>query len=75
MAGSKKKRKDNRGRILRIGESYVAEQSIYKYRFTDFLGQRHTIYGLIIHRNCALDKRIIYIVIKITQRVMFIIRR
>ena len=44
MAGSKKARKDNRGRILRIGESYVAEQSIYKYRFTDFLGQRHTIY-------------------------------
>jgi hypothetical protein len=44
MAGSKKKRKDNRGRILRTGESYVAEQSIYKYRFTDFLGQRHTIY-------------------------------
>ena len=44
MAGSKKARKDNRGRLLRIGESYVAEKSIYKYRFTDFLGQRHTIY-------------------------------
>ena len=44
MAGSKKERKDNRGRILRTGESYVAEKSIYKYRFTDFLGQRHTIY-------------------------------
>ena len=44
MAGSKKARKDNRGRLLRTGESYVAEKSIYKYRFTDFLGQRHTIY-------------------------------
>ena len=75
MAGSKKARKDNRGRLLRTGESYVAEQSIFKYRFTDFLGQRHTKYGLIIYRNCALDKRILYIIIKITQRVMFIIRR
>ena len=75
MAGSKKARKDNRGRLLRTGESYVAEKSIYKYRFTDFLGQRHTIYGLIIHRNCVLDKRILYIIIKITQRVIFIIRR
>ena len=44
MAGRKKIRKDNRGRTLRTGESYVAEQSIYKYRFTDALGQRHTIY-------------------------------
>ena len=44
MAGSKRARKDNRGRLLRTGESYVAEKSIYKYRFTDFLGQRHTIY-------------------------------
>ena len=28
MAGSKKARKDNRGRLLRTGESYVAEKSI-----------------------------------------------
>lgn len=44
MAGRKKIRKDNRGRTLRTGESYVSEQSIYKYRFTDALGERHTIY-------------------------------
>lgn len=38
------KRKDHKGRILRVGESQRKDLS-YQYRYTDLLGKRHTIYS------------------------------
>jgi len=38
-----KKRKDNKGRLLRTGESQ-RKDLIYQYRYTDFRGKRQTIY-------------------------------
>lgn len=38
------KRKDNKGRVLRTGESQRADGQ-YMYRYTDILGKRHTIYS------------------------------
>lgn len=37
------KRKDNKGRVLKTGESQ-RKDGIYQYRYTDRLGKRHTIY-------------------------------
>lgn len=39
-----KKRKDNKGRLLRTGESQ-RKDLIYQYRYTDFRGKRQTIYA------------------------------
>ena len=38
------KRKDNRGRILKTGESQ-RKDLIYQYRYTDSCGKRHTVYA------------------------------
>ena len=38
------KRKDNRGRILKTGESR-RKDLIYQYRYTDSCGKRHTVYA------------------------------
>ena len=38
------KRKDNKGRILRTGESR-RKDLIYQYRYTDVQGKRQTIYS------------------------------
>ena len=38
------KRKDNKGRILRTGESQ-RKDSIYPYRYTDIRGKRQTVYS------------------------------
>lgn len=38
------KLKDNKGRILRIGESR-RKVLIYQYRYTDLRGKRQTIYS------------------------------
>lgn len=38
------KRKDNKGRILRIGESQ-RKDLIYQYRYTDIRGKRQTVYS------------------------------
>lgn len=38
------KRKDHRGRTLKVGESQRKDLS-YQYRYTDILGKRHTIYS------------------------------
>ena len=38
------KRKDNKGRILRTGESQ-RKDLIYQYRYTDVHGKRQTIYS------------------------------
>ena len=38
------KRKDNRGRILKIGESQ-RKDLIYQYRYTDSCGKRHAVYA------------------------------
>lgn len=38
------KRKDNKGRILRTGESQ-RKDLIYQYRYTDIRGKRQTIYS------------------------------
>lgn len=37
------KRKDNKGRILRTGESQ-RKDLIYQYRYTDIRGKRQTVY-------------------------------
>ena len=39
-----KKRKDNRGRLLKKGE-YQRPNLTYEYRYTDALGKRHSIYA------------------------------
>lgn len=39
-----KKRKDNKGRLLKTGESQ-RKDLIYQYRYTDFRGKRQTIYA------------------------------
>lgn len=38
------RRKDHKGRTLKVGESQRKDLS-YQYRYTDILGKRHTIYG------------------------------
>ena len=38
------KRKDNRGRVLKTGESQ-RKDLIYQYRYTDSCGKRHTVYA------------------------------
>ena len=38
------KRKDNKGRILKTGESQ-RKDLIYQYRYTDIYGKRQTIYS------------------------------
>lgn len=38
------KRKDNKGRILKTGESQ-RKDLIYQYRYTDFCGKRHSVYA------------------------------
>ncbi len=38
------KRKDNKGRTLKVGESQRKDLS-YQYRYTDLLGKRHSIYS------------------------------
>ena len=38
------KRKDNKGRILRTGESQ-RKDLIYQYRYTDIRGKRQTVYS------------------------------
>ena len=38
------RRKDNKGRTLKVGESQRTDLS-YQYRYTDVLGKRHTIYS------------------------------
>ena len=38
------KRKDNKGRILRTGESQ-RKDLIYQYRYTDIHGKRQTVYS------------------------------
>lgn len=38
------RRKDHRGRTLKVGESQRKDLS-YQYRYTDVLGKRHTIYS------------------------------
>lgn len=38
------KRKDNRGRVLKTGESQ-RKDLIYQYRYTDSCGKRYTVYA------------------------------
>ncbi len=38
------KRKDNKGRILKTGESQ-RKDGIYQYRYTDFRGKRQAVYA------------------------------
>lgn len=38
------RRKDNKGRALKTGESQ-RKDSLYQYRYTDNLGKRQTIYA------------------------------
>ena len=44
------KRKDNKGRILKTGESQ-RKDGIYQYRYTDFRGKRQTVYASTLHVN------------------------
>ena len=39
------RRKDNKGRVLRDGESYRKSDGLYMYRWTDKIGKRHTKYA------------------------------
>lgn len=39
------RRKDNKGRVLKDGESYRKNDGLYMYRWTDKLKKRHTIYA------------------------------
>ncbi|MBR1651643.1 MAG: site-specific integrase [Lachnospiraceae bacterium] len=41
----KKVRKDNKGRALRRGESYLRKKSLYCFAYTDPLGKRHYVYA------------------------------
>ena len=38
------RRKDNKGRVLKDGESYRKSDGLYMYRWTTGDGKRHTIY-------------------------------
>lgn len=38
------KRKDNRGRVLKDGESFRKNDQLYMFRWTSKDGKRHTIY-------------------------------
>ncbi|MGN0426643.1 MAG: tyrosine-type recombinase/integrase [Agathobacter sp.] len=39
------RRKDNKGRVLKDGETYRNSDGLYMYRWTDKLKKRHTVYG------------------------------
>ena len=43
-----KKRKDNKGRVLKSGETQ-RKDLIYQYRYTDLKGKRHTVYSSDLH--------------------------
>ena len=38
-------RKDNKGRLLRAGESYNSKRELYVFTYTDYLGKRHYKYS------------------------------
>ena len=52
-----KKRKDNKGRLLRTGESQ-RKDLIYQYRYTNFHGKRHTIYDSDLYELRKKEKEI-----------------
>lgn len=51
------KRKDNRGRILRTGESQ-RKDGLYQYRYADILGTRHYIYDVDLNKLREKEKEI-----------------
>lgn len=51
------KRKDNRGRILRTGESQ-RKDGLYQYRYADILGTRHYIYDADLNKLREKEKEI-----------------
>ena len=51
------KRKDNKGRILRTGESQ-RKDLIYQYRYTDIRGKRQTVYSSDLHELRRKEKEI-----------------
>ncbi len=56
MAG--KKRTDNKGRILRIGEQQRSQDGRYMYRYTDLSGKKRTIYALTLVELREKEKQI-----------------
>lgn len=53
-----KKRTDNKGRILRIGEMQRAEDNRYLYRYTDLSGKKRTVYALTLVELRKKEKQI-----------------
>ena len=51
------KRKDNKGRILKTGESQ-RKDGIYQYRYTDFRGKRQTVYASTLQELRQKEKEI-----------------
>ena len=51
------KRKDNKGRILKTGESQ-RKDLIYQYRYTDFRGKRQTVYASTLQELRQKEKEI-----------------
>ena len=51
------KRKDNKGRVLKTGESQ-RKDGIYQYRYTDFRGKRQTVYASTLQELRQKEKKI-----------------
>ena len=56
MAGSK--RTDNKGRILKTGESQ-RKDGRYQFQYTDFIGKRHCIYDMNLSKLREKEKKIL----------------
>lgn len=52
------RRKDNKGRVLRDGESYRKSDGLYMYRWTDKIGKRHTKYARTLEELRKIEEEI-----------------
>ena len=54
------RRKDNKGRVLRDGESYRKSDGLYMYRWTDKIGKRHTKYAKTLEELRKIEDEILH---------------
>jgi len=54
------RRKDNKGRVLRDGESYRKSDGLYMYRWTDKIGKRHTKYAKSLEELRKIEEEILH---------------
>ena len=54
------RRKDNKGRVLKEGETYRNSDGLYMYRWTDKLKKRHTVYGKSLEELREKEEKILH---------------